>query len=40
MPLEEGDTFYFSPRPLKNLIEVDTIESLSPITGLHVSTDC
>ncbi|VDK31675.1 unnamed protein product [Taenia asiatica] len=37
MPLEEGDTFYFSPRPLKNLIEVDTIESLSPITGLHIA---
>ncbi len=36
MPLEEGDTFYFSPRGLKNLIEVDVMESLSPITGLHV----
>ncbi|VDO80829.1 unnamed protein product [Schistosoma margrebowiei] len=22
MPLEEGDTFYFAPRPLKNLIEI------------------
>ncbi|VUZ43380.1 unnamed protein product [Hymenolepis diminuta] len=37
MPLEEGDTFYFTPRPLKNLIEVDTLESLSPIIDLHVA---
>lgn len=38
MPLEEGDTFYFAPRPLKNLIEVDVLESLSPVMSCHVST--
>ncbi|KAL7057635.1 hypothetical protein AAHC03_016375 [Spirometra sp. Aus1] len=37
MPLEEGDTFYFSPRGLKNLIEVDVLEGLSPITSLHIA---
>ncbi|VDQ02766.1 unnamed protein product [Trichobilharzia regenti] len=37
MPLEEGDTFYFSPRPLKNLIEVDVLENLSPIMNCHIA---
>lgn len=31
MPLEEGDTFFFAPRPLTNLVLVDELESLSPI---------
>ncbi|TNN71119.1 Splicing factor 3B subunit 3 [Liparis tanakae] len=31
MPLEEGDTFFFQPRPLKNLVLVDEQENLSPI---------
>ena len=37
MPLEEGETFFFAPRPLKNLILVDELESLSPIMSSHVS---
>ena len=37
MPLEEGETFFFAPRPLKNLILVDELESLSPILSSHVS---
>ena len=36
MPLEEGETFFFAPRPLKNLIQVDELESLSPIMTSHV----
>lgn len=32
MPLEEGDTFFFQPRPLKNLVLVDEQENLSPIS--------
>ena len=36
MPLEEGETFFFAPRPLKNLIQVDEMESLSPIMAAHV----
>lgn len=31
MPLEEGDTFFFAPRPLRNLVLVDELDSLSPI---------
>lgn len=30
-PLEEGDTFFFLPRDLKNLVLVDEMDSLSPI---------
>ncbi|KAH8863280.1 Splicing factor 3B subunit 3 [Schistosoma japonicum] len=37
MPLEEGDTFYFAPRPLKNLIEVDVLENLSPVMSCHIA---
>ncbi|CAH8491836.1 unnamed protein product [Dicrocoelium dendriticum] len=37
MPLEEGDTFYFAPRPLKNLIEVDVLDNLSPIMNFHIA---
>lgn len=41
MPLEEGDTFFFAPRPLKNLVMVDEIESLSPIMHCQVTkTKC
>lgn len=31
MPLEEGDTFFFAPRPLKNLVMVDEMPSFAPI---------
>lgn len=34
MPLEEGDTFFFAPRPLRNLVLVDELDSLSPILGM------
>ena len=37
MPLEEGDTFFFAPRPLKNLVVVDEMDSLSPILHCQVS---
>ena len=37
MPLEEGDTFFFAPRPLRNLVLVDELESLSPIMGSHIA---
>ena len=35
-PLEEGTTFFFSPRPLKNLVMVDELDSLSPIMTCQV----
>lgn len=37
MPLEEGDTFFFAPRQLRNLVLVDEMESLSPILSCHVA---
>ena len=37
MPLEEGDTFLFQPRPLKNLVVVDETDSLAPIMHTQVS---
>jgi splicing factor 3B subunit 3 len=37
MPLEEGDTFFFAPRTLKNLVMVDEIESLSPILHCQIA---
>lgn len=37
MPLEEGDTFFFAPRPLKNLVMVDELHSYAPIIGCHVA---
>lgn len=37
MPLEEGDTFFFAPRPLRNLVLVDEMESLSPILSCRVA---
>lgn len=36
MPLEEGDAFFFQPRPLKNLVLVDEQENLSPIMSCQV----
>ncbi|XP_071488898.1 splicing factor 3B subunit 3-like [Diadema antillarum] len=36
-PLEEGDTFFFAPRPLRNLEEVDQLESLSPILNCQIA---
>ncbi|XP_057366766.1 splicing factor 3B subunit 3-like [Daphnia carinata] len=37
IPLEEGDTFFFAPRPLKNLVLVDEMESLSPVLTCHIA---
>ncbi|CAA9995282.1 unnamed protein product [Nesidiocoris tenuis] len=37
MPLEEGDTFFFAPRPLLNLNLVDELDSLSPILDCQVA---
>jgi len=37
MPLEEGDTFFFAPRMLKNLVMVDEMDSLSPIMHCQVN---
>ncbi|XP_054707454.1 splicing factor 3B subunit 3-like isoform X2 [Uloborus diversus] len=37
MPLEEGDTFFFGPRTLKNLVLVDELESLSPIMHCQIA---
>lgn len=36
-PLEEGTTFFFSPRPLKNLVMVDELDSLSPIMTCQIA---
>ena len=38
MPLEEGDTFFFAPRMLKNLVMVDEMDSLSPIMHCQVTS--
>lgn len=37
MPLEDGDTFFFAPRPLKNLALVDEMESLSPVMTCYIA---
>jgi len=37
MPLEEGDTFFFAPRTLRNLLMVDELDSLSPILACQVA---
>lgn len=37
MPLEEGDTFFFAPRQLKNLVMVDELHSYAPILGCQVA---
>lgn len=36
IPLEEGDTFFFAPRALKNLVLIDEMESLSPVLSMQV----
>lgn len=37
MPLEEGDTFFFAPRHLRNLVLVDELDSLSPVLACQVA---
>ena len=37
MPLEEGDTFFFAPRQLQNLVLVDELESLAPILHTQIA---
>lgn len=37
MPLEEGDTFFYAPRPLQNLVLVDELDSLSPIMACQIA---
>ncbi|CAJ0920623.1 unnamed protein product, partial [Mesorhabditis belari] len=37
MELEEGDTFFFAPRSLQNLVPVDTIPSLCPLINTHIA---
>lgn len=37
MPLEEGETFFFAPRPLKNLVMVDEMPSFAPIITSQVA---
>lgn len=36
MPLEEGITFFFDPRALRNLVLVDELDSLAPIMSCQV----
>ena len=36
MELEEGTTFFFAPRGLKNLVLVDEMESLAPVMSCQV----
>lgn len=37
MPLEEGDTFFYAPRQLQNLLLVDELDSLSPIMACQIA---
>ena len=37
MSLEEDETFFFEARPLKNLVLVDELDSLSPITSCQIA---
>ena len=37
MPLEEGVTFFFDPRALRNLVLVDELDSLAPIMSCQVN---
>lgn len=37
IPLEEGDTFFFAPRPLRNLLAVEELDSLSPALGCTIA---
>jgi hypothetical protein len=39
MELEEGTTFFFTPRGLKNLVLVDELESLAPVMSCQVSIE-
>ncbi|PAA74859.1 hypothetical protein BOX15_Mlig012773g3 [Macrostomum lignano] len=37
IPLDQGDTFYFAPRPLRNLVMVDELDSLCPVMDCQVA---
>lgn len=37
MELEEGTTFFFQPRTLKNLVLVDELDSLAPIMSCQIA---
>jgi splicing factor 3B subunit 3 len=37
MQLEEGETFFFEARALKNLVLVDELDSLSPIISCQIA---
>ena len=37
MPLEEDETFFFEARPLRNLVQVDELDSLSPIISCQIA---
>ncbi|XP_065186396.1 splicing factor 3B subunit 3-like [Sycon ciliatum] len=37
MQLEEGETFFYAPRPLRNLVQVDEMESLSPVLNCQIA---
>ena len=37
MPLEEGDTFFYAPRQLLNLVLVDELDSLTPIMACQIA---
>ena len=36
-PLEEGETFFFTPRGLKNLVLTDEMDSLAPILNCEIA---
>ena len=36
-PLEEGETFFFTPRALKNLVLTDELDSLAPILNCEIA---
>ena len=36
-PLEEGETFFFTPRGLRNLVLTDELDSLSPVLNCEVA---
>ena len=36
-PLEEGETFFFTPRGLKNLVLTDELDSLAPILNCEIA---
>lgn len=37
IPLAEGETFFYGPRELKNLVMVDQMDSLAPIMSCHIA---